>query len=220
MPLPLFPLTVVLYPGALLPLHIFEPRYQQLVTDAVEGDHQFGILPPSPTGAGADSGTVGTVARIRAVQQLEDGWSNIVVSGESRFTLERMTPSETPYLTGEVAPLEDEPDIQQLPEQQITLLLALAERYAGAVGRLNDTTRDNEFSPDLGRFTFQLAALLDWDFITKQHFLTMRSAAARATRLLYALPPLLVAAEARGTIHARAATNGKGPDHDEGTPPA
>ncbi|MEO8449896.1 MAG: LON peptidase substrate-binding domain-containing protein [Gemmatimonadota bacterium] len=212
-PLPLFPLAVVLFPGALLPLHIFEPRYQQLLTDVVEGDHRFGILPPAGGGEGAEVGTIGTVARVRAVQPLEEGRSNVVVSGESRFLLEATSPSAKPYLIGDIAALEDQSDTLILPQHQMAALIALAQRYADALGRLNDSERDTEFSPDLGRFTFQVAALLDWDFTTKQHFLTLRSAAERATRLLHALPRLLAVAEERAGVHTRATTNGKGLGH-------
>src|ERR1051326_7523867 len=85
--LPLFPLKIVLFPGALLPLHIFEPRYRQLLADVTLGDHRFGLLPPGERGGLPRPGTLGCVALVRAVQPLGDGRSNIVVSGERRFAL-------------------------------------------------------------------------------------------------------------------------------------
>jgi RNA polymerase primary sigma factor len=94
-----FPLRVVLFPGALLPLHIFEPRYQQLLSDVSAGEHRFGLLPPASM---ADSprrndrlrraGARGAAAR--------RGRSNIVVSGERRFRFLEPVPAATPYHQG------------------------------------------------------------------------------------------------------------------------
>src|ERR1041385_8074805 len=83
--LPLFPLKIVLFPGALRPLHIFEPRYRRLLTDVWAGDHRFGLLPPGEHGGLPAPGTIGCVALVRAVPPLGDGRSNIVVSGVCRF---------------------------------------------------------------------------------------------------------------------------------------
>ncbi len=53
--LPLFPLTTVLFPGAPMPLHIFEPRYRQMLADCLEGDRRFGLVPGAAGGAGGES---------------------------------------------------------------------------------------------------------------------------------------------------------------------
>jgi Lon protease-like protein len=60
--LPLFPLGVVLFPGVLLPLHIFEPRYRRLIEDIVAGDRRFGLLLPGIGREAPPAGAVGTVA--------------------------------------------------------------------------------------------------------------------------------------------------------------
>src|SRR4029079_13532551 len=54
--LPLFPLTTVLFPGAPMPLHIFEPRYRQMLADCLEGDRRFGLVPGEPAEAGGGGG--------------------------------------------------------------------------------------------------------------------------------------------------------------------
>jgi Lon protease-like protein len=209
----LFPLPLVLFPGALVPLHIFEPRYRTLLTDAVEGDHRFGLLPPGPDGGLPKAGAVGCVARVRAVQPLPDGRSNIVVSGEDRFRLDRLLASSKPYLVGETSPLEDLPDVQVPSEADLESLRLLAERYASALAALTDVERDAEFSDEASRLTFQVASLLEWDFPVKQHFLTLRSATERVTRLLHALPRLLADLETRVVVHRRASRNGSGARH-------
>jgi Lon protease-like protein len=208
--LPLFPLRVVLFPGGLLPLHIFEPRYQALITDCVEGTRRFGIVPPGEDDAEPTPGAVGSVARIRAMQPLPDGRSHIIVSGEERFILVRLTDSDKPYLIGEIQPLEDVADVQLPTGTEIAALQQLGERYAAAVGALEDSERDVAMSPDPGTLSFQVAGLLEWDFPTKQHFLGLRSATERVTRLLHAVPQMLVGLEARAAVHRRAATNGGG----------
>jgi Lon protease-like protein len=211
--LPLFPLPAVLFPGALLPLHVFEPRYQALLADCVAGNHLFGVVPPSPSGGPPPAGAVGCVARVRAVQPLPEGRSNIVVSGEERFRLARVLPSDKPYVVGEVATLEDEPDVQVPHADHVAALRTLGERYSTALGVLSDTEREPDFSLDPALLSFQVASLLEWEPAVKQHFLAIRSATERVARLLQAIPPLLASVEARAQVHRRASRNGSGARH-------
>src|SRR6266849_10942666 len=95
--LPIFPLPIVLFPGAPQPLHIFEPRYRQLVHDCLAGDRRFGVAYAAPDPAPGTPGTpgmpapgpgdVGCVAVIRSTQPLPDGRSNVLTVGERRFVL-------------------------------------------------------------------------------------------------------------------------------------
>lgn len=89
--LPLFPLPMVLFPGAAMPLHVFEPRYRQMVAHCVEGDSRFGLLYHDPDRHGPfemEPGRVGTIARILRFQPLPDGRSLILCRGEDRFQVE------------------------------------------------------------------------------------------------------------------------------------
>src|SRR5262245_7108019 len=137
---PLFPLPIVLFPGALLPLHIFEPRYRALLADVVAGSHRFGIVVPDDQGEPAP-GAIGTVARIRAIQPLPDGRSHVVVSGESRFRLKEIVPVDHPYLMGDTEPYEDEPDVQMPTSDELATLGTLGERYATALAAVEDGER-------------------------------------------------------------------------------
>lgn len=211
MALPLFPLTMVLFPGVLAPLHVFEPRYRRLLADAAEGDHRFVILPPGPGGGPPEPGTVGTVARVRAIQPLPDGRSNIVVSGEERVTVTAVVASDLPYLLGETRPLPDQADTRDPSPADLNALRRYAERYAAALALMTETAREPELSNDPAEQGFQIAGLLEWDFETKRDFLAIRSAQERVARLLSVLPALAEEAEARAATHQNARTNGRGP---------
>jgi Lon protease-like protein len=111
--LPLFPLPVVLFPGAPMPLHIFEPRYRQMVARCIEGDKRFGVIYHDPDRHGPFSmepGHVGTVAEILKFEPLPDGRSLIYCRGIERFVIQDGVESGTAYFEAVVAPYEDRPD--------------------------------------------------------------------------------------------------------------
>jgi Lon protease-like protein len=208
--LPLFPLKIVLFPGALLPLHIFEPRYRELLADVTVGDHRFGLLPPGERGGLPAPGTVGCMALVRAVQPLGDGRSNIVVSGERRFALLAPAPAGSPYAQGLVEWVEDTADVQVPTTEDIARLRTLAERYARALQALNDQPLALDLAAGYRELSFEAAALLEWEFEARQRFLEIRSASERVARLLQALPGLVESAERRAARRARARHNGRG----------
>jgi uncharacterized protein len=112
--LPLFPLGTVLYPGLLLPLHIFEERYRQLVRDLLDGPQprQFGVIAirkGRETGIDGISALydVGCTATLRRVARHEDGRYDLVTVGTQRFRLAELDGSR-PYLTGEIDLLAEE----------------------------------------------------------------------------------------------------------------
>lgn len=112
--LPMFPLSTVLFPGMRLPLHIFEPRYRQLVADLLEKPEprQFGVI---AIRKGRETGVdgvealheVGCVATVRQVEPREDGRYDLLTVGTQRFRLLGLDKS-LPYLRGEIEPLPDE----------------------------------------------------------------------------------------------------------------
>ena len=112
--LPLFPLGAVLYPGMLLPLHIFEDRYRQLVRDLLDGPEprRFGVIAiRKGRETGVDGVTslyeTGCTATLRRVQEHEDGRFDLVTLGTQRFRLLGLHQS-LPYLRGEIELLPDE----------------------------------------------------------------------------------------------------------------
>lgn len=130
--LPMFPLGSVLFPHMVLPLHVFEPRYRQLVDDVLAGDKRFGvplITRGHEVGGGDLRTDVGTIAQILRAEQLDDGRWLIVGLGTSRFRVTRWLPDD-PYPLAEVEPLEDVPGANGAD------LTAARERLAGPLRRV------------------------------------------------------------------------------------
>lgn len=102
--IPLFPLHGVLFPGAPLPLQVFEPRYKQLVADCLRDELPFGVVlikEGQEVGEGAVPHRVGATARIVSLNRLEDGLILLQAVGEERFRI-LDTHRQRPYLTGRV----------------------------------------------------------------------------------------------------------------------
>ncbi len=108
MELPLFPLNTVLFPGTVMPLHVFEPRYRQMIADCQREHKPFGIVLVKPESEHLHEITysVGTIAEIRNLDRLEDGRYTLMAVGSQRFRILRQH-CEKPYLSGIVETIED-----------------------------------------------------------------------------------------------------------------
>src|SRR4030042_688749 len=108
--LPLFPLNTVLFPGTILPLHVFEERYKQMIGACLEENSRFGVVlirsGDEVGGPPAEPHDIGTAARISGLERLPDGRMNLLAVGEERFRIVRLSRQE-PYLVAEVEPLKD-----------------------------------------------------------------------------------------------------------------
>jgi Lon protease-like protein len=101
----LFPLGIVLLPSEQVPLHIFEPRYRELIGECIEEERELGLLYADENGVRE----IGTRARVAAVlERFDDGRLNIVVSGGERFVVEKLTQGRS-FMTAEVDDVLDEP---------------------------------------------------------------------------------------------------------------
>ena len=108
--LPLFPLHTVLYPKIPMPLHIFEPRYREMIWRCLDQNASFGIAliqDGAETGQAALPCSVGTTACITQFDEMPDGRLNIVVVGETRFRIWE-TRQDHPYLSARVAPFAEQ----------------------------------------------------------------------------------------------------------------
>ena len=106
--LPLFPLNVVLFPGGMLPLHIFEQRYREMVKYCIRNESSFGIVmikEGEESGEPAEPCKIGTAVDLVEVDRFPDGRMNIVTSGHSRFEILEVD-DELPYLVGKVRILD------------------------------------------------------------------------------------------------------------------
>jgi Lon protease-like protein len=209
--LPLFALPLVLFPGATLPLHIFEPRYRALLADCRAGDGRFGIV-VSDAGA-LEPGAVGCVAELRDVQSLPDGRANVVVAGAERFALTRLVETGTPYPVAEVRSWEDG------PESDTAALLALDASVRAVFARVaraartiaDDASATPELPADPALLSFAVAAAIDFDLSSRQRLLSSRSASERLRELDALLTQAVGAMEARAAVHVGARSNGHGP---------
>ncbi|MEP7326462.1 MAG: LON peptidase substrate-binding domain-containing protein [Gemmatimonadota bacterium] len=206
--LPLFPLNVVLFPGTPMPLHIFEPRYCTMLADCLEGDERFGII-YSATSEPPPAGSVGCTAHIHASQLLDDGRSNIVVVGESRFIVERYLDEALPYSVATVAEIDDT-DANAVSDDQMKDLARLGEAYLQALHDLNDSIGSVvDFTDDPEVLSFQLSAALELEPGHKQDLLATRLTGERVRQLLRLFPPLVRDLADRARVHVRARGNGK-----------
>jgi Lon protease-like protein len=212
-PLPLFPLEVVLFPGAPLPLHIFEPRYRQMLADCQAGESRFGIVGPGREAEAPDPGSVGCAAEIRGAEPLADGRSNIVVIGGARFVVQRMLNDPAPYHVGLVEEFDERPGT--LPgAESLSAIRELFVRYFAAYQSLQDSEPEAPELPDEPvPLSFTISAAIDCDPAVKRRLLAMRATEERIALLTRILPALTRSLESALGIHRRARRNGKGGVH-------
>ena len=109
--IPIFPLPgAILFPGLQLPLHVFEPRYRDLVGSALAKDRLIGMIQPQQSKDGAPLYDIGCLGRIGDVEALEDGRYNIVLDGETRFRLVRELDVRTSFRQIEAEIIDDAED--------------------------------------------------------------------------------------------------------------
>ena len=195
--LSLFPLNMVLFPGAPLPLHIFEERYKAMIGACLENNEPFGVVlikDGLEVGAPAEPFPTGTTARVLRSELLDEGRMNIMTKGERRFVIAEIT-QRTPYLMALVHFLDEpvgdgvEELMRQLDEEYRALvqgLTALAGGYASQV----------EMPEDPVELSYAIAASLNLQALVRQSLLEAPTAADRLAHLV----PLLK----RGNAELRA----------------
>ncbi|MCB2079980.1 MAG: LON peptidase substrate-binding domain-containing protein [Novosphingobium sp.] len=130
----IFPLPgAVLYPGLQLPLHIFEPRYRSMISDALARDRRIGMIQPQRRYEGAPLFEVGCVGKIDEVEALDDGRFNIILEGESRFRILGELDVVTPFRQVE-AELIAEEEYPQLAPIERAAFEREARHFADAQG--------------------------------------------------------------------------------------
>ena len=176
--LPLFPLGAVLFPGMLLPLHIFEERYRQLVRDLLDSaePRRFGVI---AIRKGRETGIdgvhslyeTGCTATLRRVDQHEDGRFDIVTLGTQRFRLLRLDQSR-PYLQGEVDMLAEDPVDAATAGPAVRVIQAAFREYLDALTEWGGATVRLEEMPDEPELlSFIVAAAMVIDLPERQAML-------------------------------------------------
>src|SRR4029079_17115654 len=168
---PLFPLGLVLLPGELVPLHIYEERYKQMIGECLDEEREFGIL----WLADDELKDIGCAARItRVLEQFDDGRMNILAEGTTPFRMERRI-GDLAYPAGDVVLLDDEPDADD------AALERTRTTYADLVEEVTDSRPEPETLSALR--AYGMAATVDITPAAKQKLLELRSEPARLEEL-------------------------------------
>ncbi len=176
--LPLFPLDTVLFPGMVLPLHIFEDRYRLMVNECLQQKRDFGVLmvrPRAEIDGMATVHMVGTSARITRVQRLENGHMDIMTTGRERFRLLQVLRT-TPYIMGriETFPLESTRSSQVASVTKETGMRFV--EYLRLVGEVLGTVLEIDTVPrDAGDLAYLIAMSLQVSLEEKQKLLSIRA---------------------------------------------
>ena len=199
--LPIFELPVVLLPGELLPLHIFEERYKRMVGQALEAGEPFGIVFRDESGSARNVGCTARVAEV--LERFDDGRLNIVVAGELPFrVLDRFEAPEFP--AGDVELIDPGADAPETDENAArsarTAFAELLEQVSGEPAAAEDIA-------DQG--AYEIAGRIELPPDTKQKLLELRSEAERMRLLDRSLRAVARAVRRSQAIAERARGNGK-----------
>ena len=178
--LPLFPLNTVLFPGASLPLQIFEERYKRLLEDCLDADSRFGIVlikSGDEVGQPAIPHPVGTVAHITQVNEIRGGRFFVAVTGERRFKINAIT-QHRPYINADVSVLPDA-DSEDARPQSEAILRQLNEYMSLITGLQGGWSSEVRTSRDPAALSYYIAETLLVDLAEKQQLLEKPSVAAR-----------------------------------------
>ena len=196
----LFPLGIVLLPTEQVPLHIFEPRYRELIAQCLEHESEFGLVFADEDGLRA----IGTRAAVTEVlERFDDGRLNIVVEGGERFRLVEVNEGKS-FHTGEIEPVVDEldPADEDTKERALTLFRRLVELTGSDVDEPEVEDADAHLS-------FALAARFEFAPPVKQELLQSTSERLRLERLCELLENAVELVVRQEEIAGRARTNGK-----------
>ncbi len=183
--IPLFPLHVVLFPDMPLPLHIFEPRYREMILRCREEKSPFGI---TLIQSGAEIGdeavphSVGTLARIAQYEEMPDGRMNILVFGESRFQVTR-TFHDKPYLSASVSLMEEEPADAETLQPDFDAVASLFRAYLQSLFAMSGRTLSTlQLPQDPEYLSYAVASVLQIPLHEKQVLLEMTETELRLRR--------------------------------------
>jgi Lon protease-like protein len=197
MKIPLFPLDLVLFPGAPLPLHIFEPRYREMVAECLAANTLFGVVRAQPDGLAV----IGCSAQIvRVLHSYADGRSDILTQGIDRFEIDQLDESRS-FLQADVTLIPDAGKLSIRAQREECV--AMHFEILSLLGIPENSLHFNLEAP----VAYLLAAAVPGDLNFQQALLAMRSDRARTETLLAYYRELLPRLR-RNKYAARQATNG------------
>ena len=196
----MFPLGTVLVPKAVVPLHVFEPRYQTMLVDVMAGDRKFGVVlieRGSEVGGGDVRTDVGTAVQVVELRPIAASRWVVVVAGTERITVDRWL-SDDPYPRAEVSAFPDEPG-PSVDAQEWKALKRQMRQVLAALAELGDTVARATFElgddPVMG--SFQLASLGPFSDLDRQRVLCTPGVSGRCALLTELLSDVAVLARLR-----------------------
>jgi uncharacterized protein len=178
--LPLFPLNTVLFPGMVLPLHIFEERYKLMIGRCMEDNRPFGVVlirEGREVGGGATSYNVGTTAVIAGASRTKDERYNLVTIGSERFRLLAIR-DDLPYLVGSAEPWPLTGGSVELAQQRAKSALASFEQYLDLLVKAQGHRMEIEQVPEEPRALALLVAIALQVPLTQKQYLLCRPSVA------------------------------------------
>jgi Lon protease-like protein len=196
--IPLFPLDVVLLPGVPLPLHIFEPRYKEMVNECMEQKKHFGLVRMHED----TMATIGCTAEIiQVLKTYPDGRSDILTEGKRRFEVLE-TNQERSFLQANVFFLEDDPD--GAPNAEIETALRLHDEIMQLAGAESESHKEI----DTAQLAYRLAGSLPFDPDFQQVLLEMNSETERMQAIISFFKRILPVLERNARAKRKAGGNG------------
>jgi Lon protease-like protein len=178
----LFPLNAVLFPGAVLNLHVFEPRYKQLINECLETGEGFGV---SLIAEGSEAGDpnvmphdIGSIAEIVDVQPLPFGRYFISTIGRERFRIENIV-SREPYLLVEIEPIEEVDDSDSEVDELLPAVRILFDEYLEMLVEFSGQETSIELPDDAQGTSFLIGDSLQVAEAVKQRLLELTGTKAR-----------------------------------------
>lgn len=194
--LALFPLDVVLFPGAPLPLHIFEPRYKEMIQECLEQKKPFGMVRANKDSL-AEVGCTAVILNV--LKKYEDGRMDIAAEGKQRFEIMQLN-QERSFLQGEVLFFDDEPS--NIREDDVHSMVQLHQQLFEILGQ------ETRIDPGQPMVSFQLANELPVDLDFKQTLLEMKSESERVSTLVEYYKATIPKVERSLRVREKASGNG------------
>lgn len=175
----IFPLTgAILFPGMQLPLHIFEPRYRDLVGDSLARDRMIGMVQPKGQGSNPKLFEVGCLGRIGDVEAMDDGRYNIILEGLQRFSILKELDVTTTFRQVEAELWEEDEAADALSIAERASLEIESRRFADAQGYAVDWKAVGQL--DDYSLVNAIAQIAPFDYAAKQALLEARGLSMRA----------------------------------------
>ena len=195
--IPLFPLDVVLFPGTPLPLHIFEPRYKEMIGECLAEQSIFGVVRAVEQGL-AEVGCTAEIVSV--VKEYPDGRLDLVTEGRQRFELLSVN-QERSFLRAEVLMISDQPGIP--PQEETARAVQLHSELLALAGATQDLS-----AADPSEISFSLAGSLPLDLDFKQKLLALRSESERIALLIHYLETIIPNIHRAARAREKAGGNG------------